>query len=149
MISKAIERAFEMKRSRNYDTIYWAIDLHGTCLKSNYTNGEYEFINQTTIDALQRISDREDSKIILWSGCYPEEQQKIIKFFHDNMINVDFFNENPLEKSTATGDFSKKFYFSILIDDKAGFDPNVDWRNVIEALYWESLNPIDYQVNWQ
>jgi hypothetical protein len=149
MISKAIERAFTVKRERGYDTIYWAIDLHGTCLKSNYENGSYEFINEETIRALQKISDREDSKIILWSGCYPEEQQKIIKFFDDNMIKVAFFNENPLEASTTTGDFSKKFYFSILIDDKAGFDPYVDWRNVIDALYWETLNPIDYQVNWQ
>lgn len=148
MIQKAIKRAFEAKRTRGYDTIYWAIDLHGTCLKSNYTNGSYEFVNEEAVAALQRISDREDSKIILWSGCYPEEQAKIIQFFSDNMIKVDFFNENPLEMSTPTGDFSKKFYFSVLLDDKAGFDPYVDWRNVIEALYWETLDPASYQENY-
>lgn len=137
MISDAIRRAFDAKESRGYTTIYWAIDLHGTCLKSNYENGVYEFINDEARKGLRKISARPDTKIILWSGCYPDEQQKIIKFFAENEITVDFFNENPLEPSTKTGDFSKKFYFSVLLDDKAGFDPDKDWRNVIEALYWE------------
>ncbi len=141
MISKAINRAYRQADIRGYATIYWAIDLHGTCLRSNYEQGGYEFINDDARKALRKISDRPESKIILWSGCYPAEQADIIKFFTEHEIVVDFFNENPLEANTKFGDFSKKFYFSILLDDKAGFDPDCDWRNVMEALHWEDLAP--------
>jgi hypothetical protein len=32
------------------------------------------------------------------------------------------------------GDYSKKFYYSILIDDKAGFNPLTDWAKLGKLL---------------
>jgi hypothetical protein len=138
MIKKAIHRAYQTMRSRNWDTIYWAIDLHGVCLKSNYDNGGYTFINQTVVDGLQAITARKESKIILWSSCHDHEKTAIVDFFGQHGIMVHYFNENPDEKNTKTGCFDQKFYFSILLDDKAGFDPDVDWFEVIDALEIES-----------
>ena len=128
----AIARAFAYKRERKYPITYIAIDLHGVCFNSTYTQGGYAFINADCKNALRILSDRPDVKIILWSSCHKEEQTEIIKFFGDNGISVDYFNENPECENTVSGCFDQKFYFSILLDDKAGFDPNEDWGVVID-----------------
>jgi hypothetical protein len=49
-------------------------------------------------------------------------------------IHVDHYNCNPDEKNTPYADFSLKPYFNILIDDKAGFDPNTDWDGIRKTL---------------
>ena len=141
MITKAIARAYRVMHERNWDTIYWAVDLHGVCLKSNYENGGYEFINEEAKIGLQHISMREENKIILWSSCHDHEKQAIIDFFADNAIHVDHFNVNPDEANTKTGCFDQKFYFSVLLDDKAGFDPDEHWAEIIE--YYEMA---DYTI---
>lgn len=136
MILKAIRRAYQVLEERKYDTIYWAIDIHGTCLKSNYKNSGYEFINEEARIALGCISSLPESVVILWSGCHQEQKDDITEFFKFYGIKVDYFNENPLEASNATGNFEEKFYFSVLLDDKAGFDPYTDWQLIID--YFQS-----------
>lgn len=130
MILDAIDRAYFTMRSRNWDTLYWCIDLHGSCIKSNYQNGNYEFINEDAKKALMLISSLPETCIILWSCCHAKQKQEILEFFKLNNINVNFFNENPLVLDNETGNFSEKFYFNVLIDDKAGFDPNKDWFRI-------------------
>ena len=129
MIIKAIKRAYSLK-SEKYSYVYWSIDLHGVCFTSNYKTDEYQWINDTCHEALRLISSDPCSRIILWSSCFPREFPNIIKFFESYGIRVDYFNENPLMKNTEYGCFDKKFYFSVLIDDKAGFDPETDWQVV-------------------
>jgi len=138
MIHTAIARAYQIMDERNWDTIYWAIDLHGVCLKSNYENGGYSFINNAAVQGLQAISARKENKIILWSSCHDHEKKAIIDFMWLHGINVRYFNENPDEKNTKTGCFDQKFYFSVLLDDKAGFNPETDWYAVINQLEIES-----------
>lgn len=138
MILQAIERAYRVMQERNWDTIYWAVDLHGVCLKSNYENGGYSFINETAKKGLQAISARKENVIILWSSCHDHEKQAIIDFFNSNGILVDYFNENPDEANTKTGCFDQKFYFSVLLDDKAGFDPDEHWFDIIE--FYEDMD---------
>ena len=136
-ILKAARRAFRLKKERNWDTVYWCIDLHGVCLESNYEKGEYRWINSAAYSGMRAISRRPDCKIILWSAVHNDEVAKIVKFFNDYGIQIDAFNANPYEKSNAVSDFSKKFYFSVLLDDKAGFDPSTDWGQIIDYLNWE------------
>ena len=133
-IIKSIERAYSLLQERSWDTIYWAIDLHDTCIKSNYVSGEYEWINEDAKRCLQLISKLPESKIILWTSCYDEELYGILSFFFKDEIIINFFNGNPNINSTKTGCFDKKFYFSILLDDKAGFDPDTDWKLIYEYL---------------
>jgi len=133
-IIKSIERAYSVMDERNWETIYWCIDLHGVCLKSNYTTNQNEWINNDALECLQLISSLPESKIILWSSCYPSELMRIRQMFKENNITVDFFNKNTDIHNTNTGNFNRKFYFSVLLDDKAGFDPETDWREIYEYL---------------
>ena len=51
-----------------------------------------------------------------------------IKVFEENGIHFDYINENPEVDNNELGNFDKKLYFNIGIDDKFGFDAeNGDW----------------------
>lgn len=126
---RAIKRAYSVMSERNWDTVYWAVDLHGTVITSNYESGTYEYICEEAKLALQAISDLPETKLILWSSMYEADQDNITNLLRSDGIRVEWFNENPDAQNTATGCFDQKFYFSVLVDDKAGFDPS-EWTEV-------------------
>jgi len=133
-IIKAVEKAYKLLEERDWDTIYWAIDLHDTCIKSTYKNFDLSWINENVLKTLALIRSFPETKIIIWSSCHTHTKLAVSKFFKQNGIYFDFFNQNPDIENTPVGNFSEKFYFSILIDDKAGFDPNIDWKLLYEYL---------------
>ena len=131
-IIKAIERAYRTMEERGWDTIYWAVDLHGVCLKSNYEQGGYTWHNFWAKKVMKLISDKPENHIILWSSVHDDEKRAIVDFFWREGIVVQGFNSNIYEKNTKVSCFDEKFYFSVLLDDKAGFDPDVDWKAIWE-----------------
>lgn len=135
-IITAIQRAYNLLLERNWDKIYWMIDLHGVCFKSNYKKAEYNWINDDVLETLKQIQSYPECEIILWSSCHIDEQFRIIDFFGIHGIDIPFqqFNNNPFVVSTETGCFDEKPYFSVLIDDKAGFEPETDWKIVSNKL---------------
>ena len=140
-ILKALKRAYDVKKERNWDTVYYAVDLHGVCLKSNYENNSYEWINEEAKTTLQLISNMEGNKIILWSSVHKFEMVNILRFFKEANIDIHGFNTNISEPSNDVSYFGDKFYFSVLFDDKAGFDPETDWTVVNEFI--TNLNTIN------
>ena len=131
-IIKAIEKAYEKAEKRGWDNIYFAIDIHDTIIKSNYQNGGYEFINDSARYAMQLLTTRKEVVTILWSSMSLIDMIEISEWLSNHDIFVEFLNANPLERNTNYACFDKKFYFSVLLDDKAGFDPDVDWDRIIQ-----------------
>lgn len=131
-IIKAIEKAYKKAEERGYERIYYAIDVHDTILKSNYENGGYEFVNEDAKKCLQMLVYFNEVRIILWSSLYDQQKSEIMQFLADHGIYFHSFNENPMEPDTEYAKFSEKFYFSVLLDDKAGFDPDTDWKAIME-----------------
>lgn len=131
-VIKAIEKAYKKAEERGYDRIYYAIDVHDTILKSNYENGDYEFVNEDAKKCLQMITLRKEVYIILWSSLTETEKENVGIFLYRHGCYIDDINENSLEEDTSYADFSQKFYFSVLLDDKAGFDPDTDWKAIME-----------------
>jgi len=132
MISKAIIRAFQEKYLRNWDTLYFAIDLHGTIIE-RYTGDvikPYDYAEE----ALKLLTSRSDIVLILYTSTSRENLEPFYKWCVYNDIIFKYLNENPECASNKTGDFSKKFYFNVLLDDRAAFDPDVDWQDVIRSL---------------
>lgn len=120
-IFRAIDQAYQKTAERNWDRVYWALDLHGTCLKSTYKQFEYEWLGDFTKTALQRLVAHPETHLILWSSVQDEEKPHIIKFFEDAGIRIAGFNTNPMELGSVTCNVAEKFYMSIIVDDKAGF----------------------------
>lgn len=134
MIIDAIKRAYQQLEDKNWDKIYWAIDMHGTCLESNYKSGEYKLINDDVIKTLKLIQSLPESRLIMWTSAYEQELYRLQEFFDLQGVDFDYLGENPQVRNTETGNFNKKFYFSILLDDKAGFDPETDWKLIYKYL---------------
>lgn len=78
MITRAISRAYRVMRERNWDTVYWAVDLHGTVLESTYQVGTFQFINQAAETALQYLSSLPETRIIVWSSMHDADMQGLL-----------------------------------------------------------------------
>lgn len=112
----------------DWKKIYVAFDLHGTIVKPNYKPGELctEFY-PGAITSLRFLSASPDQfKLILFTSTPPELIQGYLESFKYYDIFFEYVNSNP-EIATEPGhygDYSEKFYFDLLFDDKAGFDPD-------------------------
>jgi hypothetical protein len=126
-----IENAFKLKKERNWKTIYVAVDAHGVLIKPYHDCIEFYPV---AIEVMKWFSDRGDFKIILWSSSYHKENFELVFQLATNGVVIDFVNENPAEQNSAKACFDKKFYFNILLDDKAGFDPLTDWALIKQEL---------------
>ncbi len=135
MITKAIEKAFKKKEDKNWPCTYWAVDLHETVIEPNWSVEELP----TTFyplakEVLQLLSKREDIILIMYTCSHPHEIEKYLVLFKGIDIHFNYVNENPMVINEKYGNYDKKPYFNVLIEDKAGFDPLEDWEKVLEML---------------
>lgn len=135
MITKAILNSQRHARERGWDKTYWAFDIHGTILKPTYQTGVvstefYPFARE----ALQELSRKPSIVRVLYTCSYPHEIVEYTAFFRSHDIHFDYVNENPLIITGAYGHYERKFYFNVLFEDKAGFDPLTDWEPVLALL---------------
>lgn len=131
MIVHAINNCLRNARTKGWEKTYWAFDVHGTILKPTFQKGVpsseyYPFAKE----ALQLVTLRKDITTILFTCSHPHEIVTYIDFFRQDGIVFDYVNENPETLSGAYGNYSQKFYFNILFEDKAGFDPFTEWEMV-------------------
>lgn len=127
-----IEDVRRQKRERDWTTLYWCVDLHDTIV-----TGKYNRFNQGATlfpyakETLDYLYSTNDNVIILWSSSYVDAMTDIV-----NRMGLKFhhFNANPECPSNELCDFKSKLYFNFLLDDKAGFDPYCDWKEIYETL---------------
>jgi len=135
MITRAIQNCITHAQEKNWEKMYWAIDIHGTVLKPTYKKGVlstefYPYAKET----LQYISQRSNIVCILYTCSYPEEIVEYLKYFEASGIHFEYVNRNPDVCTGAYGYYDNKFYFNILFEDKAGFDPTTEWKAVLDLL---------------
>lgn len=128
---------FEYKIARNWDRTFWAFDIHGTILKPNYTYGNTpdEFYPMAK-ETLRLISKLPDVVMFLYTCSHPHEVDEYISLFESNDIHFKYVNENPEVETQPNGygNYDKKPYMNVLFEDKAGFDPLIDWSEVYTLL---------------
>lgn len=122
-----IQKAFITKKERGWNTLYVAVDAHGTMTRPYH--GKVEFYPGCA-EVMKWFNSRSDFKVILWTSSHTQEIGEIIDEAHKHGFHFDFINRNPLEKSSKRANFDQKFYFNILLDDKAGFEPETDWSAI-------------------
>jgi len=134
-VSIAFENALKNKFTRGWDTIYWCIDVHDTILKGKYeSDQDYEFY-PGALKALKWISDQPDHRLIIWTCSYASEYDRLKDFLlKEHNIVLDYHNENPECGDTKIAEFTSKFYFNILVDDKAGFEAHKDWGELNKSI---------------
>jgi len=135
MITRAIDNCFGHAKRRGWTKTYWAFDIHGTILRPNYKVDKiskefYPFAQEV----MQMISKRNDIVKILYTCSYPQEIEQYLDYFKDVDIHFDHVNANPDIVNGGYGYYKDKFYFNVLMDDKAGFDGDTDWEAMIPVL---------------
>ena len=139
MITKAITNAIQMANSRKWDTWFWCIDVHGTIIIPNWDQDKLPLdCYPLALEALKRIKNFKPLKtvLILSTSSHPKEIGEYMQFFQEHDIEFDYINENP-EVATDKGDFGcyeDKYYFNVMVEDKAGFDPYTDWSEIITLI---------------
>ena len=126
-----IETAFRHKAERGWQTLYVAVDLHGTLIKPGHDCIEFY---PSAIEVMKWFNRRNDFKVILWTSSHNKEISEFLDAAKRDGISIDFVNENPLEANSKRACFDKKFYFNILLDDKAGFIGETDWTLIARIL---------------
>lgn len=130
-----IENSWKRKTQKGYDYWYWCIDMHGTLFENNYVQGSFggEMFHEC-IAPLRFLSNRRDVRTILWTSSHKPVIENALAFMHKRGIYFDFVNENPHIINDVLCDFRRKFYFDVLLDDKAGFEPKVHWPQIHQKL---------------
>ena len=128
---------FKYKEERGWDKTFWFFDIHATILKPNYTFGDipkefYPYAKET----LQILSKLPDVELIIYTCSHPHEIEQYLDFFKENGIDFKYVNENPEVKTQLNGYgcYDKKPYMNVLFEDKAGFDAETEWEEVLELI---------------
>lgn len=130
-----IERAYTDKKIRRWPNVYWCIDVHDVILE-----GKYSLMNEgaqympNAIKVLRMLTKKEGTKLILWTSSYPAPISKILDNLEKEGVVFDFVNENRDCPNDKLCSFDKKFYFNILLDDKAGLEGDKDWFLIEQEL---------------
>ena len=139
-IVRAFENAFELKEERGWDHIYVFIDIHKTIFKPTYGEKEEKFnYYEDARTALRMLSKRKDVVLGLYTCSYPSEIAKYLDKLAEDGIEFQLVNKNDMEKNTKYACFDEKPYFNVLLDDKAGFEPDVEWYRIVRYLRQEAL----------
>lgn len=145
-ICKAIVAAYDKSIKRNFNHIYIALDLHETVFEPTYSKGDFNFY-PGVLQSLKILNGYKELKIIISSSLLDEDKIKLLQFFKEHEIDILAINENPNELDTSYASFKEKYYFSILIDDKAGFDPLTDWKPTIYSFHQQHKRFLSNQIN--
>ncbi len=85
-VTRAIINSFAYKITKNWDTMYWAFDIHGSILKPNYTYGSTpdEFYPMAK-ETLQLISNYQMVVMFLYTCSHSNEVAEYVKLFETHI----------------------------------------------------------------
>ncbi len=123
-----IEKTFTEKAKRRWQKIFIAIDVHDVILEGKYNlNNDGAGYMPNALKVLQQWSKRDDVSLILFTSGHIGPTSKVLDNLEKHGIHFKHVNQNPECPNDTLCDFSKKFYFNILLEDKAGFEGQTDW----------------------
>jgi hypothetical protein len=134
-IIKSIEKNHfgALKKHKSWDFTYWYCDIHSSIIIPNYSGDTIpkEFYPYAK-EVLQMLSKRSDIVLALYTCSHPHEQEEYLNYFKEHGIIFKYVNKNPEVKTNHNGYgfYEEKPYFNILIEDKSGFDAEVDWEEI-------------------
>ncbi|MBL7834589.1 MAG: hypothetical protein JNK18_11575 [Cyclobacteriaceae bacterium] len=135
MITRAIKICFRLAKEKGWTKTYWAFDIHGTILKPTFQKGviSTEFYPNAK-EVMQLLAKDKSIVKILYTCSYPHEIEEYITYFAEHDIHFDYVNSNADVTDGGYGYYHDKFYFNVLMDDKAGFDGETDWGEILKLL---------------
>ena len=161
-VTEIFNRAYDRVLQGGYPHLYIAVDVHDTILMKSKTRviqdgnlyeislptAENEYFYYQAKPVLQKFTACDRIKLIMHTSSSPAEITKYQNLFAANNITFDHVNCNPeVVSDVSYADFSQKFFFDILLDDKAGFDPKHDWEELAEWTASRLPHIIEYSTS--
>jgi len=137
MIIDVIKSCWEKQIKYHHFESYWLFDLHGTIIKPNHIRGNYDVeYYPYAKETLQIITRRKDIRTIVFTSSYPDEIIEYNKQFIKDKINFKYYNSNPeiCNENGMFGYYASKPYFDVMLEDKAGFNPLIEWKEIYDLL---------------
>lgn len=134
MIEDSFDRAFKRMVDKKWDKIYILVDMHDTILKSTYSREKTYDFYPCAVECLQLLTKAKEIGLILWTSTYLSDLEEYLDKFEQLGIHFNYVNENPEVEDDEHGYFQTKPYFSVGIDDKFGFNADVDWISLNDYL---------------
>jgi hypothetical protein len=145
-----MEKMFKHARERQWFETYHCFDVHGVISNPDYRKTEkvgkefkinyYPWAKET----LQYLTkNRPDMILFIYTSSYKKEIERYMEQFKKDGIHFKYVNENP-EISDAKGSFGcydKKPYWNSIWEDKAGFDPEIDWKSFYDYFTTSDYKP--------
>lgn len=132
-IWRAYQKALKVRDERGWDSIYILVDLHGTVLNSNWSDTELpnEYYPHS-IEVLSFLSKAAGVTLILWTSSHLPACYQYKDALANKGVTFKYINCNPEVETDPNGYgcFDRKPYFNLILDDKAGFEPETDWLNL-------------------
>ena len=132
-ISQLFDSAFKAKNNKDWEKIFIAIDIHETILEPTWSDKRSHVYYPMAKECLQLLSQMPDVCLIQWSSSSPVNNMHYNMEFDTEGVNFQYTNRNPEVPSTSYADFDSKFYVSVILDDKSGFEPS-DWIELYDYL---------------
>jgi|SRR5690606_28002549 len=125
-IENTINKEFSKARRRGWDKIYVFVDFHEVIIVPDYQSNipkveYYPFAKEL----LQYLTNRDDICLVTWTCSHPHQIDSYLNKMSKDGIVFDFVNCNPeVTTDSKYGFYEKKPYYNILLDDKAGVEPD-------------------------
>jgi hypothetical protein len=127
-----ITDAYIHKQSKNWNHLYWIVDLHDTVISGTYNKfNEGAIIYPYAKETLDYLYSHNVHQSILWTSSHDDAINDILKRFD---IRFNYHHINPECPNTDICNFDRKLYFNFILDDKARFDPHNDWKEIYDSL---------------
>jgi len=141
MIQNAIRKEFEKAIRRGWDKIYVFVDFHEVILVPDYQSDvpvvEYY---PGAKELLQYLTERKDICLVTWTCSHPHQTENYLEVMSVDGIKFDYVNKNPeVESDRKYGYYEHKPYYNILLDDKAGVEPE-ELGSILESFQMHSLS---------
>lgn len=135
-IVNAIKRTHKWADDNNQPIIYWAIDLHGTVLKPTYERGTGFDFYPYAEECLRYLAKDDNNVLIMFSSSWPNSLHEYMDAFRSIEIHFKYVNVNPDVQTNLKGHgyYFDKFYFNVMLEDKAGFEPETDWKDILDYM---------------
>jgi hypothetical protein len=123
-----IKNTWKEAKERGWNRTYWFVDFHNTIAVADYGDPEKkrQFFPYAK-EVLHFLTKQDDVCLVLWTCSHRDDINEMIEFLEENDIKFDYINENPECVSDKRVNLTQKPYYNVMLDDRAGFDPE-DWE---------------------
>lgn len=132
-IIDVIRRQYEKQIKNKWYESYFLIDMHGVITRPHHNKLMLD-LYPYALESLSLLTNRSDIRMILYTSSHEFQILYYIRQLEKLGVEFDYINVNPEIGEDDFGCYKHKPYFDVYLDDKAGFDAEIEWWDIWKFL---------------